>query len=100
MAPRTFTVAASVQDPLTSERLVEVLQDADIDAFSRPGGAASTAAFAAAEPGFWDILVPSESFGQAETLIRAELEAVERDAAANAAAAEEEALSGETTVEP
>lgn len=98
MTPRTFAVAASVQDPLTAERLVELLQEAKLDAFSRAGGAASTAAFAQAQPAFWDILVPGEALAQAEGLIKAELEELERDAAANAAAAEEEALSGEHPV--
>lgn len=100
MAPRTFAVAASVQDPLTAERLVEVLQEAKLDAFSRAGGAASSAAFAQTTPAFWDILVPGESFEQADALIKGQLEEIERDAVANAAAAEEEALSGENPVEP
>jgi hypothetical protein len=98
MAPRTFAVAASVQDPLTAERLVEVLQEAKLDAFSRAGGAASTAAFAQVQPAFWDILVPGEHFEQAEALIKVELAGIEKDAEANAAAAEEEALSGEHRV--
>lgn len=98
MAPRTFTVATSVQDPLTADRLVEVLQEAKLDAFSRAGGAASSAAFASASPAFWDILVPTESFEQAETLIRTELAEIERDGEANAKAAEEEAMSGENPV--
>ena len=95
MAPRTFAVVTSVQDPLTAERLVEVLQEAQLDAFSRAGGAASSAAFASASPAFWDIFVPSESLAQAEGLVKKELEELERDAEANAKAAEEEALSGE-----
>ncbi|MDP1826186.1 MAG: hypothetical protein Q8L48_23165 [Archangium sp.] len=98
MAPRTFTVATSVQDPLTADRLVELLQEAKLDAFSRAGGAASSAAFASASPAFWDILVPTESFEQAETLIRTELQEIERDGEANAKAAEEEAMSGENPV--
>jgi len=98
MAPRTFAVVTSVQDPLTAERLVEVLQDSQLDAFSRAGGAASSAAFASASPAFWDILVPTEGLAKAEELIRAELELIERDGVANAAAAEEEALSGENPV--
>ena len=79
MAPRTFTVATSVQDPLTAERLVELLQETQLDAFSRAGGAASSAAFASASPAFWDILVPSDALEQAQTLIRTELEEIERD---------------------
>lgn len=99
MAPRTFTVATSVQDPLTAERLIEVLQEAKVDAFSRAGGAASSAAFASASPAFWDILVPSEALAQAQGLINTELQELERDGEANAKAAEEEAMSGENPVE-
>lgn len=95
MTPRTFSVVTSVQDPLTAERLVEVLQEAKVDAFSRAGGAASTDAFGAATAAFFDIFVPTESHAQAEALARTELEAIERDAEANGRAAEEEALSGE-----
>ena len=98
MASLSFTVATSVQDPLTAERLVEVLQEAKLDAFSRAGGAASSAAFASASPAFWDILVPTEAMAQAEALIRTELQELERDGEANAKAAEEEAMSGENPV--
>lgn len=98
MAPRTFTVATTVQDPLTAERLVDALQAADLDAFSRVGGAASSAAFASAQPAFYDVLVESESFEKAATLIRAFLADVESESAANAQAAEEESLSGETPI--
>lgn len=100
MAPRTFVVAASVQDPLTAERLVGALQEAQLDAFSRAGGAASSAAFAQTQAAFWDILVPGEAFEQAQRLIKSELDGIEHDSAANAAAAEEEALSGEHPAEP
>ncbi|MFT3706476.1 MAG: hypothetical protein QM817_02300 [Archangium sp.] len=95
MAPRTFAVVATVQDPLTAERLVELLQEAELDAFSRAGGAASSAAFASASPAFWDIFVPSEGLEKAQGVVKGELEQIERDAEANAKAAEEEALSGE-----
>lgn len=98
MAPRTFAVATSVQDPLIAERLVEALRTVELDAFSRPGGAASSAAFAAAAPAFWDILVPAEAFEKAERVIREELTQLEKDAEENAKAAEEEALSGENPV--
>lgn len=98
MAPRTFTVATSVQDPLIAEKLVEALREKELDAFWRPGGAASAAAFAAASPAFWDIFVPTEALQSAEDVIRAVLEDVEKNADENARAAEEEALSGETPV--
>ena len=98
MAPRSYSVATSVQDPLTAERLIAVLQEAKLDAFSRAGGAASSAAFASASPAFWDILVPSDGFEQAQALIKTQLDEIERDGEANARAAEEEAMSGETKV--
>ena len=95
MANKNFAVATTVNDPLTAERLVEVLQEAGHDAFARAGGAASTDGFAAAIGGFWDIFVPEEVAGAANALIKEELAAIERDGAANSRAAEEEALSGE-----
>jgi hypothetical protein len=96
MASKTFAVATTVGDPMTAQRLVEVLQEAGYDAFARAGGAASTDGFAAATGGFWDIFVPTDAATAATLLIVDELAAIERDGAANAAAAEEEALSGET----
>lgn len=98
MSPRTFVVATTVEDPLTAERLVDVLQEAQIDAFSRAGGAAASGPFSAAAQAFWDLFVPADAMEKAEPLIRAELEAIEKDGEANAKAAEEEALSGENPV--
>lgn len=89
---RTFTVATSVPDPLLASRLVEVLQAKGLDAFSRAGGAASSAAFAQAQPAFWDVLVPSEAADEASRSITEVLEALDTDAEENARAAEEEAL--------
>ncbi|MCA3011354.1 MAG: hypothetical protein INH41_03030 [Myxococcaceae bacterium] len=93
MNGRTFTVAATTTDPLTAERLVAVLTDAGLDAFSRAGGAASANTFGAAEAGFFDVLVASEALERARPLIDGELEAIEAHAAENEQAAEEEALS-------
>jgi len=96
MAERTHTVVTSVTDPLSAERLVSVLTQAGIEAFSRPGGAATADGIAAASPGYWDILVISAAMDQAKKLVEAEQEAIDRDAEANAQAAEEESMSGET----
>lgn len=98
MAPRTFTVATSLQDPLTAESVVATLQEAGLDAFTRSGGAASSAGFAAATPAFWDVLVATESMATAQPLIQSVIDSIERDAEQNAKAAEEEALSGEPPV--
>lgn len=95
MNPRTFTVVTTTTDPLSAERLVAVLAEAGLDAFSRAGGAASTSGFGATERAFFDVLVASESMETAAPLVKSELEAIERDSAANEQAAEEEALSNE-----
>ncbi len=90
MTPRNFSVVSQVADPLTAERLVAVLQAAKLDAFSRAGGAASSDALGAVASAFFDILVATEALEEAQRLVREELAAVERDAEANARAAEEE----------
>lgn len=94
MTDKTFTVATTVADPLMAGRLVQVLKEAGHDAFARVGGAASTDGFAAANGAFWDIFVPSDVAAAASKMINDELADIERDGAANAQAAEEEALSG------
>lgn len=92
MAQRTFTVATTLQDPLSAERLVSTLVESGIDAFSRAGGAASGIAFEGAQPAFYDVLVASEHLGRAELLVRTFAEEAERDAEANSRAAQEEYL--------
>jgi hypothetical protein len=93
---RDFTIVTTCEDPLIAEELVELLREEKIDAFSRARGAASSASFEAVEPGFWEVFVPKNEVEKA-TKVWAELEAeVEKDAVANAAAAEEESMSGET----
>jgi hypothetical protein len=86
-----------VQDPLSAERLVDALQAAGLDAFSRSGGAASSAAFAAAQSAFYDVLVPAEAAEQAMGIIKEVLELIDRDADANAQAADEESQASEPT---
>jgi hypothetical protein len=95
MAHRSFTVAAEVQDPLTADRLVELLREAGLDGFSRVGGAGGSDGIAAASPAIWDILVPTEGFDRAAQLIAAELATIEREGDENARLAEEEMLTGE-----
>ncbi len=98
MAQRTFTVVLQVQDPLSAERLVEVLREAGIDGFSRAGGAASSDAFAAASPGYWDLLAPTEHLEKATELLNDELATIDQEGEANAKAAEDEAMSGENPI--
>lgn len=94
--PRDFTIVTVCEDPLIAEELVELLREEKIDAFSRARGAASSASFEAVEAGFWEVFVPQGEVAKAQK-IWSELEAeVEKDAEANAKAAEEESMSGET----
>ena len=60
MNPRTFTVATTTTDHLTAERLVAVLTEAGVDAFTRAGGAASSSGLGATERAFFDVLVATE----------------------------------------
>jgi hypothetical protein len=99
-APKTFTVVATVEDPLTADRLVDGLVELQLDAFHRGRGGASTGdSFGALSQGYWEVLVASDSLGKAEPAVREELEQIAKEAEENAKAAEEEALSGETPVE-
>ena len=96
---RKFHVAVVLDDPLSAERVVEILQNAKIDAFSRPRGAASSASFEAVDRASYEIFVPEAQREQAERMIKEELDAMAKDAEENAKAAEEESLSGETKTE-
>lgn len=98
-APKSFTVVATVEDPLTAGRLVEGLVALQLDAFHRARAGASSDAFGAISRGYWEVLVPSEALAQAERFVREELEQLAQEADENAKAAEEEALSGESPVE-
>ncbi|MBS1150689.1 MAG: putative prokaryotic signal transducing protein [Myxococcaceae bacterium] len=95
----TFSIVRTTEDPLTAERLVEVLREEKIDAFARPRGAASSASFEPAEAGFYELFVPDTDIERAAKIVELELESIEKEGALNAQAAEEEALSGETPVE-
>jgi hypothetical protein len=98
MAPKNFSVLTSVSTSILAERLVSILVEADIDAFTRAGGAAGTDLFSAASPGFLDVLVQSDKLTEAQKLVQEELSALERDAELNSQAAEEESLSSENVV--
>ncbi len=97
--PDSFSIVRTTEDPLVAERLVEVLRQEKIDAFTRARGAASSASFEPATGGFYELFVPHTDLERAATLIDAELETIEREGEENAKAAEEEMLSGETKVE-
>src|SRR6185436_17357440 len=98
-APKTFAVVATVEDPLTADRLVDGLVALELDAFHRARAGASSDTFGAISQGDWEVLVPTDSFEKAEAAGREEMEQIKQDEGANAQAAEEEALSGETPSE-
>lgn len=97
--PDTFSIVRTIEDPLTAERLVEVLREEKIDAFARARGAASSASFEPAESGFYELFVPNQEMERAAKIVDVELASIETESGLNAKAAEEEALSGETPIE-
>lgn len=99
MASKTFTVVATVEDPLTADRLVDGLVALELDAFHRARGGASTDTFGAISQGYWEVLVPTEDLARAEPVVREEMEQIVKDGDENAKAAEEEAMSGEKPTE-
>ena len=90
-----FHLAATTEDPMSAERVVEALRLAQIEAFARPRGAASSAPFEPVDRASYEIFVPDQHRDQAERLIREELDAIEKEGEENARAAEEEELSTE-----
>ena len=94
----SFTIVRNTEDPLTADRLVEILREAKIDAFARARGAAASA-FEPTGPGFWELFVPAADFDRAAKLIDDELANLEAEGELNAQAAEEESMSGETPTE-
>ena len=64
----TFTIVRNTDDPLTAERLVEILHEEKIDAFARARGAAASG-FEPTQAGFWELFVPSTEFARAAKLI-------------------------------
>jgi predicted ATP-grasp superfamily ATP-dependent carboligase len=94
----TFQIVRTTEDPLTADRLVEVLREEKVDAFTRARGAAASA-FEPATSGFYELFVPTADFDKAAKLIDDELAAIEKESEENAKAAEEESMSGETPTE-
>lgn len=98
-APKSFTVVASVDDPLSADRLVACLTAEGLDAFDRARNQASTDTFGSIAKAYWEILVEAQAYEKAQALVQTELEAIAADAEANAQAADEESQSGETPIE-
>ncbi len=88
-----FSIVRTTDDPLTAERLVEVLREEKIDAFARARGAASSASFEPAESGFYELFVPNTELHRAAKILDVEIASIEEEGALNAQAADEEVLS-------
>jgi hypothetical protein len=95
----TFTIVRTIEDPLTAERMVELLRDEKIDAFTRARGAAASASFEAAVSSYWELFVPAAEVERAAKLIDEEQENLERQSEENARAADEESMSDESPTE-
>ena len=95
---QTYVVALETDNPLLAEELAATLLKSGTDAFVRGRNGASTDALGAIVGSTWQVLVTSDSLEAAQKVAADLEEAVERDSEANAQAAEEEAMSGETKI--
>jgi hypothetical protein len=93
---RTFVRAGSAEDPLSAERFGQVLEEARIPVFTRPGRSSAVDALTSgvALP-WWDLLVPEEHAARAAELLALERTRVEAGADEAARAAEDEEREGE-----
>jgi len=87
---RRFVVAGTAEDPLTSERLEQVLQNAQIPVFPRARRGGTMDNLSTPEAPWWEILVPEELLAKAAELIRQERSRIESGAEEAGRAAEEE----------
>ena len=100
---RKFVPAGTAEDPLSTERLTRMLEEASIPVFARPRRAGSVDALTGATiTPWWEILVPEEQADRAAQLITEAKRQFEAEAEELARAAEEEALAtaGARTGEP
>ena len=87
---RRFVVAGTAEDPLTSERFEQVLQNAQIPVFPRARRGGTVDNLSTPEAPWWEILVPEELLAKAAELIRQERSRIESGAEEAGRAAEEE----------
>jgi hypothetical protein len=92
---RRFVVAGTAEDPLTSERLEQVLQNAQIPVFPRARRGGTVDNLSTPEAPWWEILVPEDRLAKAAELIRQERARIESEAEEAGRAAEEEEKEGE-----
>ncbi len=100
MDTRRFARAATADDPLTSDRFVEVLEAAEIPVFARARSDGPIEP-ATSGVGWWEILVPEDQVAKAAALIadaRAKIEASSEEA--EKAATDEEAAGEAQAREP
>ncbi len=96
-----FVRAGSVDDPLTAEEFVRVLEAQNIPVFSRPRRAGTVDALTTGTTApWWEIMVPEEHLAQATALMAQTKAALEATAAEAAQAAEEEELESENPSAP
>ncbi len=96
-----FVRAGSVDDPLTAEELVRVLEAQNIPVFSRPRRAGTVDALTTGTTApWWEIMVPEEHLAQAAALMAQTKAALEATSAEAAQAAEEEELETEKNSVP
>jgi hypothetical protein len=92
---RRFVVAGTAEDPLTSERFEQVLQNAQIPVFPRARRGGTVDNLSTPEAPWWEILVPEDLLAKAAELIRQERARIESGAEEAGRAAEEEEQEGE-----
>lgn len=96
---RRFVKAGSVEDPLTSERVVAALTEAKVPVISREAHASSVDLLTSGTlSSWWEILVPEEHLAKAGELLEEIRKRSESETQQNIEAAEEEALSGPTEI--
>lgn len=88
---RAFVRADTAEDPLTAERLVSVLKNANIEAFSRAQFGGTVDKISGPGGPWWEILVLESDLTKATELLREERVRMDADADDASRAAEEEA---------
>ncbi len=90
---RRFVRAGMAEDPLSSQRLTQILTDAGVPVFSQPrrAGVVGNITSPMTSP-WWEIFVPEEHAERAARLITEARGELDADAEANARAAEQEAV--------
>jgi len=92
---RKFVRAGTVEDPLSSERLVHVLEELEIPVFARPRRGGIIDSLTSGASPWWEILVPEEHAARATEVIAQERARMDADADDAGRAAEQEEAESE-----